>query len=256
MKEKHKFAIYVAQLSRVIPEELYREMIIKITDRDICKRIKDVLRLQNGDELTIFNRNKYFDCSIKAISKNEIEIEILSKSDIKPLKPEIHIFIGLLKKDSFENVLYDCVELGATSITPILSEKIHKNWFSESEPLGESKYKNRFEKILIAAAEQSKNFCLPKIFEPIEFDTFIVDNKSQSNILLDVSGEYVLDIFNRIKDEDKINLVVGPEGDFSAKEKELMIQNNFKVCRLTPTVLRSIQAVDVGLGVFGALFNF
>jgi 16S rRNA (uracil1498-N3)-methyltransferase len=237
IKEKHKFAVFFNFLDE-----------LKIRDKDFCRRIVSVLRLQKNDELIVFNKEIVIDSVIKSITKNEIELKLISKYRIESINPKMHIFIGLLKKESFEDILYHCVELGATSITPILSEKIHKNWFN-------FKYKERFESILISAAEQSKNFYIPKVNELVDFNLIINELSSSNSIFFDVDGEYILDIFNSIKNAIELNLIIGPEGDFSEREKKIMEDKNFKFCRLAPTVLRSVQALNVGLGSFRALFN-
>src|SRR3990167_8684043 len=279
LSPKHKFAFFVEDLSKI-------ENSIK--DKELVKRISLVLRLKTEDEIVLFDRKISLDCEIISISKDKIEIKINKKFKIESIKPEINIFIGLLKKESFEEILYSCVELGATSITPLITEKIHKNWWS-------NKFKERFDKILISAAEQSKNFFIPELNEPIKLsqlgsyfptthevapdkrytrsdealaksdqydrgplissDSVGIVSRNVITILLDVNGQSLFSTFNQVKDKSTFNLIIGPEGDFSDSEKELMKKNNFTFCKLTPTVLRSIQALNVGLGSFRALFN-
>ena len=244
LSPKHKFAFFVEDLSKI-------ENSIK--DKELVKRITSVLRLKTEDEIIFFDRKISLDSEIISISKDKIEIKINKKLKIESIKPEINIFIGLLKKESFEEILYSCLELGATSITPLITEKIHKNWWS-------NKFKERFDKILISAAEQSKNFFIPELNEPVKFSEAshterALASRSIINILLDVNGQSLLSTLNQIKDTNSLNLIIGPEGDFSDSEKEIMKKNNFIFCKLTPTVLRSVQALNVGLGSFRALFN-
>src|SRR3990167_5408830 len=256
LSQKHKFAFFVEDLSKI-------EKSFFIQDKELVKRITSVLRLKTEDEIIFFDRKISLDSEIISISKDKIEIKINKKFKIEPIKPEINIFIGLLKKESFEEILYSCVELGATSITPLITEKIHKNWWSD-------KFKERFDKILISAAEQSKNFFIPDKKEPIKLNLFsarpacrakpwrrleFIEGYELSSVLLDVNGQNLLSTFNQVKDKSAFNLIIGPEGDFSDSEKELMKQNNFILCKLTPTVLRSVQALNVGLGSLRALFD-
>jgi RsmE family RNA methyltransferase len=49
--------------------------------------------------------------------------------------------------------------------------------------------------------------------------------------------------------------MVGPEGDLTHAEKEFLKEKNVVFCRLTPTVIRSKDALMIGLGVLRSLFN-
>ena len=51
----------------------------------------------------------------------------------------------------------------------------------------------------------------------------------------------------------QISLMVGPEGDLTMDEKELLKERDVQFLCLTPTVLRAQQAVAVSLGIFRSL---
>jgi len=47
--------------------------------------------------------------------------------------------------------------------------------------------------------------------------------------------------------------MIGPEGDLTAQEKELLKERGVQFLRLTPTILRAQQAVVVAMGIFRSL---
>ncbi len=70
-------------------------------------------------------------------------------------------------------------------------------------------------------------------------------------IYFDPTGESLSDIIARVKkiSPTSIIVMVGPEGDLTDQEKEQLRQEKFLFCALTPTVLRSSQAIALGSGI-------
>ena len=243
--QKHNFAIYYAGLS------VKRQTHLVVTDLEIVHRIGKILRLTAGDEVTLFNNNGAVTGLITLVDKKSLIIESVTWSHHQALMPEIVVGLGLLKKENFENALYSCVELGANCIAPIM--------FAKSTP--QKLNQERIDKILFAAAEQSKNFHLPTYYEPVLFPKFlsqIGQDLETIYIYCDVSGQGMLEVVTQIKKKSgyKIVLIVGPEGDLTTQEKEhLQAQPNLIFMRLTPTILRSFQAVTVALGALRSLLN-
>jgi len=244
--KKHSFAIFFPDLC----SELSKSSKLVIVTPELVHRIGKVLRLQIGDELELFNTTKTVVAQISLIDKKQLILENLVWRDLISFKPEITIALGVLKKDNFENALYSCVELGASAILPII--------FTKSTPLKLNR--ERADKILIAASEQSKNFNLPDWHTPILFEQFLGQiKKSQTSkiayIYCDINGKPVLPLISQIKADgyEKIVLIIGPEGDLTNQEQEQLAGLGVFSMQLTPTVLRSFQAVTVALGVFRSL---
>lgn len=157
-----------------------------------------------------------------------------------------------LKKEAYEEALYSLTEIGIQEIQPVITQK-SRNISSAID----GKEVIRYEKIIIAAAEQSKNFVLPRLLPTFTFDQLIFKLASiQANkIFFDVTGQSIGDLIPKLCTEHKTLPIVamcGPEGDLTAAEKQLLHQAGFTFCSLTPTVLRSQQAVAIGAGILRA----
>jgi len=242
MNNKHEFAIYFENLASDDKQELI------INDKNLYHRIVNILRLKLGEKLILFNKNERVNVEINNISKKEIKVNVLNKSLNKKLKPKITVLISILKREAFEEAIYYCVELGANIIQPVITQKIHFKKF-------ENKEYERFNRIIIAAAEQSKNFHFPELLEPKKLEDIIENlEKDSLNIFFDVSGQIINEALKNQNVSD-INLLIGPEGDLTSDEKENLKKFNFKFYKLTPTILRAQTAVSLGLGIFRSSMN-
>lgn len=258
MKDKaHEFALYLPDLNSIEINNL--TSLISFKNKELAHRLIAILRFECGQELIIFNKEFNINSRIIELNKNgNIKIEILSKTKNKILSPELTWVLPLLKKDALEESVYSLTEIGVNCIQLVLTEKSQKNF--------DEKLLARLHSIAISAAEQSKNFNLSQILKPVKLDNLnkILDlekNKNNSlNIYFDPIGLKISDLIieqNNKEDNKKLNSIVamcGPEGDLTIQEKEFIKNLGFKFYSLTPTVLRSRQAVVVGSGILRSFF--
>jgi len=246
---KHCFSLYFENLSEII-SGLKIENKTEIKDSNLRKRIINVLRLKADEKFLLFDsvynvqfvllkdsfeNKKLLVASIVQINKNVL------------VKPEIILCPALLKKNFFEDVLYFAAQMGASKVCPLLTEKICKNWLDQ-------KAIDRLKKIMISACEQSGNFVIPDLCNPKKLQTFLpaeFDPKLKNKkICFHDTGKSLFGLLQNLHEThyDKIYLLIGPEGDFIEKELEMMQEQEFQFFVLTPTILRSVDAVAVGLG--------
>lgn len=240
----HKFSIYFKNLS----EKTSGKKIDDEIDLDDClliKRVSDVLRLEQEENFLLFDEKQNAEFSLLKNTKKRLHLKIVSISKNKEIKPEVILCLGLLKKKYFEEVLYLASVMAAAKICPLLTNQVHKNWFDE-------KTISRLQKILISACEQSKNFILPELQKPIKLETFLEKESfgDSKKVCFHIDGANLFELLSDLnqKKYDKIYLFFGPEGDFSSEELNLIKQSGIESYKLTPTVLRSVEAVAVGLG--------
>jgi RNA methyltransferase, RsmE family len=151
----------------------------------------------------------------------------------------ITLYLPLLKKEAFEHAIYISAELGVSTIIPIITEKCHTSHESQ-----------RLYKIMIAACEQAKNFWIPKLHEPCNL-TNVSFPHNALKICFDDEGKPSSTL--PVTTAKEICITLGPEGGFSEREKNLLEQSGFQFYKLTKTILRSQEAVCVGLGVIQSI---
>jgi len=242
--EKHRFAFFIQKVSKVIiQEECF------ISDLPLLHRLTHVLRLKVGDEIMLFDREAYVVAAITLIAKKKLRATLLEYKKNTYLKPELHLLLPVLKKDALSDAVYSAVEVGASTIQLVYTDKSQRTLSSHEL--------DRLERVAISAAEQSKRFAFPEIKETIPFMDAIDSCSTSMCIFFDPRGITVQEQLEAYRhgSQQSITLLMGPEGDLSLQEKKLLKQAGWSFCALTPTVLRAVQAVAVGLGVFRSLLK-
>jgi 16S rRNA (uracil1498-N3)-methyltransferase len=242
LSEKHLFALHFYDLSDAIVNiSIDKELVI--TDSDLVHRVISILRFLVGQSFILFDKNIHATVSLSGSEKNKI-IKVILKERNKNnvLKSEILFLLPLLKKEALETALYSLTEIGVTTIQLITTQKSQQQW--------SAKELDRCKKIIIAAAEQSKNFYYPEINPPLSM-SFAVEKLSQDNkkLFFDPAGSLISNIVPELRNEEQIILAIGPEGDLTAEEKDLMKRSEFIFTSLTPTILRSSQAAALSAGI-------
>src|SRR5690606_33761628 len=114
----------------------------------------------------------------------------------------------------------------------------------------------RFQRIIIAASEQSKNFAFPELKEAIVLHSAI-GAYAEKKIFFDPQGQSVMHVMqDMVKSHmQELFLLVGPEGDLTYEEKVAVRKAGFIFCALTPTILRSVHASFLGAGIIRSVLS-
>jgi len=207
-------------------------------DKDESRHISRVLRKIVGEELFLTNGKGYF-FTAEIIDDNPKKTLVkIIQSETKP-KPAryIHIAIAPTKSnDRFEWFLEKATEIGISEITPILTEHSERkkiNW-------------ERYDKILVSAMKQSLQMYKPKLNSLTKWSDFIQQNYADyTKTIAYCKAEKHLKDTSIIN--DKILLLVGPEGGFSEKELQQAFEVNYLPVGLSNNRLRTETAGIVGL---------
>lgn len=251
MSQKHLFSLYNKELSTTIQQMKIDEQIL--LNEELTNRISQILRLHNNDTLILFdhNINVEVELTINKKGRHEIIYGTIKRIDKNiRLKPEIILYPALLKKTSFEEIYYVAAQMGATTIQPLITQKVSREW-------GGKKEQNRLELIAIAAMEQAKQFSFPQMHQPQEISSmkFESNSKTIKKIYFEVGTKPCAMLAQELiqNNYSKILVAFGPEGGFTNKDLTILHHNGFEGYALTPTILRSIEAITVGLGIIRSL---
>ncbi len=236
---KHEFALFVKD-----GIEAHNQAELVIDDQFLVNRMTSILRLNQGDMLTLFDRHQHIYAEINEIRKKNILLTVLKKESNQPLSPSINWFLPLLEKEAFEESISILTVLGATLIQPLVTSKTHKRILLPKDY-------ERLERIMVAAAEQSKQFVLPTIGSVIPLDALEHKLTDETRIFFEPSGISAQQVVTMLQEKKSKSLhgMVGPEGDLTDSEKEYLKTLNFTFCALTPSILRAEDAVSIGMGI-------
>lgn len=145
----------------------------------------------------------------------------------------LHVAIAPTKNIArIEWFLEKATEMGIDEITPIICDH------SEREIVKNE----RLEKIIVSAMKQSLKAYLPKLNEAIPIKQVILNAKEEHKLICycqDDDRKKIQDIY---KPKESVLIIIGPEGDFSEKEVQEALNNNFQKITLGKERLRTETA--------------
>ena len=137
--------------------------------------------------------------------------------------------------DRLEWFLEKATEIGIHEITPIICDHSERKVYKI----------DRAEKIIQSALKQSNQYYLPKINNPVTFSQFIKQNFEGQKFIAHCEETDKKSFKNELQKNTNVLILIGPEGDFSSKEINLALQNNFIPVTLGNTRLRTETAALV-----------
>jgi 16S rRNA (uracil1498-N3)-methyltransferase len=200
-----------------------------------------VMRYKKGDNLRLIDgKGGFYTAEIVEEDRKACRVRIVSKREnYEKLPYELHIAIAPTKSiDRFEWFVEKATEIGVTSITPIICSR------SERRNLRI----DRLEKVAVAAIKQSFRAYLPEIREMVNFNEWIVSERSGSQLIAHCMNSERADI--RSMNLAEVNtILIGPEGDFTAEEVALAAESGFEPISLGAYRLRTETAGIVACSV-------
>ena len=127
-------------------------------------------------------------------------------------------------------MIHKATEIGVTRFIPILTERTIVRKLNEK----------RVNKIIVEASEQSNRIKVPSLDGLTKLDDFLKSNQNTNIIFGDLNTDNKkIDLKNR----DPLCILIGPEGDFSIKERKNILKlKNIIPLKINDNILRSETA--------------
>jgi len=207
-------------------------------------QIRKVLRLQKGNSIVIFDgENNEYEYVLREVTPSQV-IASFQKESKNTTEPEISIMLyqALLPKDTFEQVLQKATEIGVSSFVPIET----KRTILKTKDISQQK-RERWEKIVQEASEQSERGKVPQVGSPISFEDAIGKALEDGQVYIaweEENENFASKVFTETieKTHAFISLFVGPEGGFSPEEIDFAKAKGVQTVSLGPRILRSETA--------------
>lgn len=207
-----------------------------------------VLRMQVGERVTLFSGdNREFGVTIIAVKKKQVRVmvdTVITVNNESPLT--IHLGQAISKGERMELVMQKAVELGVTSIWPILTERCVVKLDKERM----AKKIHQWQAIAIAACEQSGRNTVPQVHAPVHLPEYLQDMHAELKLILEPGAAKNWRAYDLQK--KSIALLIGPEGGLSDAEVQLALNQGFQPLSLGPRILRTETAAITVLSVLQA----
>jgi len=205
-------------------------------DKSSSNHIIKVLRLKNNYTFVLFNGEGTEYSARLEIDGKKARAHILTSTTINNESAlNIHLLQGISKGDRMDFAIQKSIELGVTSITPVITERTVVN-LKENREL---KKLQHWRAIAIGACEQSGRNSLPAVNPVCNFKQSIENESDTLKILLDPLSENTL---QSITPSNNIQILIGPEGGLSETEINDAKEHGFIGTRLGPRILRTETA--------------
>ena len=213
-------------------------------DKSQSHYISKVMRIKESEVFSLFNISGEWEAKILSISKSIVEFNITKKLRQEENPKELWLAFSPIKSNYFNFMIQKATELGVTKFLPIIFDRTIVRKIN----------KERLEKVVIEAAEQSNRINVPPIEDPQSLKV-LLKNEKMDLIFTDLNSQ------NKKIDLDKLTgnsicIIIGPEGDFSEEErKQILTFKRVQPIKINENILRSETAVISALSIVNYAIN-
>ena len=222
---------------------LSSEMIEKL-DKSQSHYLTKVMRIKENEVFSLFNKNGEWEVKIIGVSKNIVEFKTIKQLRQKENTKELWLAFSPIKSNYQNFMIQKATELGVTKFLPIIFDRTVVRKIN----------KERLEKIVIEASEQSNRINVPIIEDAQDLNGFLKKN------LMDLIFTDLNTNNNKI-DKSKLTdrpvcIIIGPEGDFSEAEREKILSfSGVQAIKINENILRSETAVISAISIINYVIN-
>ena len=203
-----------------------------------------VMRIKQGETFSVFNKSGEWKSIVTEISKSSLHFKIIEQLRQEDKGQDIWLAFSPIKSNYFNFMIQKATELGVTKFLPIIFDRTVVRKIN----------KERLEKIVIEASEQSNRINVPLIEPAQNIDDFLKKN-SMDLIFTDLNSN------NKKIDKSKLTekpvcIIIGPEGDFSELERDKILSfKGVQPIKINENILRSETAVISTISIVNYVIN-
>ena len=212
-------------------------------DKSQSHYVSKVMRLKEKEVFSLFNRSGEWEAKILNITKSIVEFNITKQLRHKENTKDLWLAFSPIKSNYFNFMIQKATELGVTKFLPIIFERTIVRKIN----------KERLEKVIIEASEQSNRITVPSIEDPQKLKSFL--NNDMDLIFTDLNTTNTKIDIKKLTTKPTC-VIIGPEGDFSEEEREEILKfNGVQPVKINENILRSETAVISALSIINYAIN-
>ena len=215
-------------------------------DKSQSHYLTKVMRIKIGGSFSLFNKNGEWSAKINQTSKGIVEFIVEEKLRQKENTKEIWLAFSPIKSNYFNFMIQKATELGVTKFVPIIFDRT----------IVRKVNKERLEKIIIEATEQSNRINVPLLEKPQNLKSFISKNiKKIDLVFTDLNTKNKKIEINKMS-KKPLCIIIGPEGDFSEKERNQILNfEEVKSIKINENILRVETAAISSISIIKYVLN-
>ena len=213
-------------------------------DKSQSHYVNKVMRVKENEIFSLFNSSGEWEAKILNISKGIVEFNVTKQLRQKENPKELWLAFSPIKSNYFNFMIQKATELGVTKFIPIIFDRTIVRKIN----------KERLEKVIIEASEQSNRINVPDIEDPKSLDDFLNNNKVDL-IFTDLNSENTRIDLKKVTDKPTC-VIIGPEGDFSEEERAKILKfSGVQPLKINENILRSETAVISAISIIKYAIN-
>ena len=213
-------------------------------DKSQSHYVNKVMRVKESEMFSLFNSSGEWEAKILNISKGIVEFNVTKQLRQKENPKELWLAFSPIKSNYFNFMIQKATELGVTKFIPIIFDRTIVRKIN----------KERLEKVIIEASEQSNRINVPDIEDPKSLDDFLNNNKVDL-IFTDLNSENTKIDLKKVTDKPTC-VIIGPEGDFSEEERAKILKfSGVQPLKINENILRSETAVISAISIIKYAIN-
>ena len=212
-------------------------------DKSQSHYVSKVMRLKEKEVFSLFNSSGEWEVKISKITKSIVEFNVTKQLRYKENTKDLWLAFSPIKSNYFNFMIQKATELGVTKFLPIIFERTIVRKIN----------KERLEKVIIEAAEQSNRITVPSIEDPQKLKSFL--NNDMDLIFTDLNTANTKIDLTKLTTKPTC-VIIGPEGDFSEQERKGILKfNGVQSVKINENILRSETAVISALSIINYAIN-
>ena len=185
---------------------------------DEAHHLTRVLRVEPGQKYEISDNRRAFLAEVEEVRKSRVVFRVLEPVESPALPVRITLAVALVKFERLEWLVEKATELGVEAIAPVETDRSEKGLLQAAQ-----KRVERWRRIARESSQQSRRTRMPEVADAVRFSEFSPADFGLRYVLDEEASRPMLDVFPAERSQqDRVCLLIGPEGGWSDAERQRM----------------------------------